>query len=82
MMLQRYARKGSKLLIEGKLSTRKWQDTKTGQDRYTTEIVVQGVDTSIRLLGDAGTGGPPAPDEPPDGRYADGGSGWEVGSYE
>lgn len=33
-----YLRKGSKVYIEGKLQTRKWQD-KTGQDRYTTEII-------------------------------------------
>ncbi|MFB9886601.1 single-stranded DNA-binding protein [Balneatrix alpica] len=34
-----YARKGSKLYVEGKLQTRKWQD-QSGQDRYTTEVVV------------------------------------------
>lgn len=34
-----YLRKGSKIYIEGRLQTRKWQDKNTGQDRYTTEIV-------------------------------------------
>lgn len=34
-----YLRKGSKVYIEGRLQTRKWQDKTTGQDRYTTEIV-------------------------------------------
>ena len=34
-----YLRKGSKIYIEGRLQTRKWQDKTTGQDRYTTEIV-------------------------------------------
>lgn len=34
-----YLRKGSKIYLEGKLQTRKWQDKNTGQDRYTTEIV-------------------------------------------
>lgn len=34
-----YLRKGSKIFIEGRLQTRKWQDKTTGQDRYTTEIV-------------------------------------------
>lgn len=34
-----YLRKGSKVYIEGRLQTRKWQDKNTGQDRYTTEIV-------------------------------------------
>lgn len=38
---QQYVHKGDKLYIEGKLQTRKWQD-KQGQDRYTTEIVVDG----------------------------------------
>lgn len=35
-----YLKKGSKVYIEGKLQTRKWQDKDTGQDRYATEIVV------------------------------------------
>ncbi len=34
-----YLKKGSKIYIEGRLQTRKWQDKTTGQDRYTTEIV-------------------------------------------
>ena len=34
-----YLRKGSKIYIEGRLQTRKWQDKNTGQDRYTTEII-------------------------------------------
>lgn len=34
-----YLQKGSKVYVEGKLRTRKWQDKETGQDRYTTEIV-------------------------------------------
>ena len=34
-----YLRKGSKVFIEGRLQTRKWQDKNTGQDRYTTEII-------------------------------------------
>lgn len=60
-MLEKYAKKGSKLDVQGKLSTRKWQG-QDGQDRYTTEIVVQGGDTSIRLLGDSsGAGGVPPP---------------------
>ncbi|SUO95188.1 single-stranded DNA-binding protein [Suttonella ornithocola] len=39
-IIQQYVKKGSKLYIEGKLQTRKWQDN-TGQDRYSTEIVVE-----------------------------------------
>lgn len=34
-----YLRKGSKIFVEGRLQTRKWQDKTTGQDRYTTEII-------------------------------------------
>lgn len=34
-----YLKKGSKVYIEGRLQTRKWQDKATGQDRYTTEII-------------------------------------------
>ncbi len=43
-----YARKGSKVYVEGKLQTRKWQD-QSGQDRYTTEIVVD-ISGSMQLL--------------------------------
>ncbi|MFP8966444.1 single-stranded DNA-binding protein [Pokkaliibacter sp. CJK22405] len=53
-----YARKGSKLYIEGKLQTRKWQD-QSGQDRYTTEVVVD-MTGSMQLLdgrGDNSGGG-------------------------
>ena len=45
-----YVRKGSQLYIEGKLQTRKWQD-QNGQDKYTTEIVLQGYDGVMQMLG-------------------------------
>lgn len=41
-----YLRKGSKIYIEGRLQTRKWQDKNTGQDRYTTEIIAD----SLQML--------------------------------
>ena len=44
-----YLKKGSKVYIEGKVQTRKWQD-KTGQDRYTTEIVVSGFGGVLKML--------------------------------
>lgn len=44
-----YLRKGSKVYIEGKLTTRKWQD-KEGKDNYTTEIVLQGFNATLVLL--------------------------------
>jgi len=54
---ERYLRKGSKVYIEGQLQTRKWQD-QSGQDRYTTEIVLQNYNGTLTLLDKAGeTGG-------------------------
>ncbi len=46
---ERYLRKGSKVLVEGKLQTRKWQD-QSGNDRYSTEVVLQGFDAKLLLL--------------------------------
>nr|CRH07520.1 Single-stranded DNA-binding protein [Candidatus Magnetococcus massalia] len=46
---QQYLRKGSKVYIEGQLQTRKWQD-QSGQDRYTTEIVVSGYNSQMIIL--------------------------------
>ena len=45
-----YLRKGSQVYIEGQLQTRKWQD-QNGQDRYTTEVVVQGFNGTMQMLG-------------------------------
>jgi single-strand DNA-binding protein len=53
---EQYLRKGSTVYIEGQLQTRKWQD-KTGQDRYTTEVVVQRYRGELTLLGGRGEGG-------------------------
>ena len=50
-----YLKKGSKVYIEGKLQTRKWQD-QSGQDRYTTEVVVDGFSGTMQML-DSRTGG-------------------------
>ncbi|WP_281177705.1 single-stranded DNA-binding protein [Endozoicomonas arenosclerae] len=46
---QQFLRKGSKVYIEGKLQTRKWQD-QSGQDKYTTEIVVDGFSGQLQML--------------------------------
>ena len=46
---EKYLHKGSKVYIEGKIQTRKWTD-QNGQDRYTTEIVVQGYGGTLVLL--------------------------------
>jgi single-strand DNA-binding protein len=57
---EQYLRKGSKIYIEGKLQTRKWQD-QSGQDKYSTEIVLQGYDGTLVMLdgrsGGSGGGG-------------------------
>lgn len=47
-----YLRKGSKVFIEGRLQTRKWQDKNSGQDRYTTEIIAD----SMQMLDGKGAG--------------------------
>ncbi|GAA0735361.1 single-stranded DNA-binding protein [Sphingomonas japonica] len=54
---ERYLRKGSKVYIEGALQTRKWQDAQ-GQDKYSTEIVLQGFNSVLTMLdGAPGAGG-------------------------
>jgi single-strand DNA-binding protein len=53
---ERYLKKGSKVYLEGKLQTRKWQDN-DGSDRYATEIVLQGFDANLVMLdGPSGDG--------------------------
>lgn len=52
---QQYLKKGSKVYIEGKLQTRKWQD-QNGNDRYSTEVVLQGFDGTLTMLDSAGGG--------------------------
>ena len=44
-----YLDKGSKVYVEGKLQTRKWQD-QNGQDRYTTEVVISGYSGTLQML--------------------------------
>ena len=46
---EQYLRKGSKVYIEGQLETRKWQD-QSGQDRYTTEVVLRNFNSSLTML--------------------------------
>ena len=48
-VVERFLKKGSKVYIEGKLQTRKWQD-QNGQDRYSTEVVLQGLGGSLVML--------------------------------
>ena len=53
---EQYLKKGSKVYIEGSLQTRKWQD-QSGQDRYSTDVVVAGVGGSLTMLDGRGEGG-------------------------
>ncbi|MEA3542543.1 MAG: single-stranded DNA-binding protein [Pseudomonadota bacterium] len=53
---ERFLRKGSKVYIEGQLRTRKWQD-QSGNDRYTTEVVLQGLGSVLTMLDGAPGGG-------------------------
>ena len=55
-VVERYLKKGSKVFVEGKLQTRKWQD-QNGQDRYSTEIVIQGLGGTLTMLDGAGGAG-------------------------
>ena len=56
-VVEQYLRKGSKVYVEGQLQTRKWQDQQ-GQDRYSTEVVLQGFNGTLTMLdGRAGGGG-------------------------
>ncbi len=52
---EQYLKKGSKVYIEGQLQTRKWQD-QSGQDKYSTEVVLQGFRGELTLLDRAGAG--------------------------
>jgi single-strand DNA-binding protein len=72
-VIGRYVRKGSQLLVEGELQTRKWTD-KQNIERYSTEIVVQGFDGQVRLLDRDNSTRPPAPQQPPQGANLGGSS--------
>ena len=55
-VVEQYLRKGAKIYLEGQLQTRKWQD-KDGQDKYSTEIVLQGFNSQLVMLDSRGGGG-------------------------
>ncbi|MGQ0567196.1 MAG: single-stranded DNA-binding protein [Gemmobacter sp.] len=74
---EQYLKKGSKVYIEGKLETRKWQD-QSGADRYTTEVVLRAFGGELTLLdgrGERGGGDDRGYDDAPAGRSGGGGSG-------
>lgn len=54
-VIEQYLKKGAKVYLEGALQTRKWQD-KDGQDRYSTEVVLQGFNSQLTMLDGRGGG--------------------------
>ena len=70
---EQYLRKGSKVYIEGQLQTRKWQD-QSGQDRYSTEVVLQGFGSTLTMLDGRDGGG--------SGGGFGGGGGYDQGGYD
>ena len=49
-VVQQYLKKGANVYIEGSLTTRKWKDESSGQDKYSTEVVLQGYNSSLTML--------------------------------
>ena len=56
-VIQQYLKKGAQIYVEGQLTTRKWKDEQSGQDKYSTEIVLQGYNTTLTMLGGGNSGG-------------------------
>jgi len=55
-VVQQYLKKGAQVYVEGQLTTRKWKDEQSGQDKYSTEIVIQGYNSSLTMLGGGNSG--------------------------
>ena len=49
-IVQQYLKKGANIYLESQLTTRKWRDEKSGQDKYSTEVVLQGYNSSLTML--------------------------------
>ena len=56
-VVQQYLKKGAQIYVEGQLTTRKWKDEQAGQDKYSTEVVLQGYNSTLTMLGGGNTGG-------------------------
>ncbi|MEQ5789163.1 single-stranded DNA-binding protein [Erythrobacter sp. NFXS35] len=81
-VVERYLKKGSKVFVEGKLQTRKWQD-QSGADRYSTEIVIQGLGGTLTMLdGAQGGGGTAGGGGGRSGGYGAGGGGSSGGGWD
>ena len=77
---EQYLKKGSTVYIEGQLETRKWQD-QSGQDKYTTEIVLRPFGGNLTLLGGRGEGGGGGGGHDDRGGYDEGSQGSGGGGY-
>ena len=53
-VVKQYLKKGAQIYVEGQISTRKWKDEQSGQDKYSTEILIQGYNSSLTMLGGGG----------------------------
>ena len=73
-VVEQYVKKGAKLYIEGQLQTRKWQD-QSGQDRYSTEVVLQGFSGTLTMLDTKGGGMSGGMAEDSQSEYSSGGGG-------
>ena len=49
-VVQQYLKKGANIYVEGALTTRKWKDESSGLDKYSTEVVLQGYNSSLTML--------------------------------
>ena len=49
-VVQQYVKKGAQVYIEGQLTTRKWNDEKSGTEKYSTEVVLQGFNSAFKIL--------------------------------
>ena len=61
-VVQQYLKKGAQIYVEGQISTRKWKDEQSGQDKYSTEIIIQGYNSSLTMLGGANQNNIPSQD--------------------
>jgi single-strand DNA-binding protein len=73
-VIEQYVKKGSKVYLEGALQTRKWQD-QNGVDKYSTEVVLQGFNSTLTLLDSAGGRGGSAGESDDDAGQAAGNGG-------
>ena len=54
-IVQQYLKKGAQIYIEGQITTRKWKDEQSGQDKFSTEIILQGYNSTLKMLSNRAT---------------------------